>query len=405
MKNSGRNMMVTFEEAFRKVMESAIVLGNERVELSEALNRVSAEDVVSDIDMPPFNKSAMDGYACRREDLEHDLKIVETIPAGKKPQQRIGPKQCAKIMTGGVVPEGADCVVMVEFTESPADEIIRFTGKSTRDNICYRGEDVRIGQVVFSKGEWIRPQHIAMLASVGCTNPLVAHRPKVGVIATGNELVEPEEKPQPWQIRNSNSYQVSAQIEQAGARPTNYGVAGDTEAEIEAAFEKAAIENDVVILSGGVSVGDYDVVPDVLKKKGVEIGFAKIAVKPGRPTVFGIKKEAATGRQVFCFGLPGNPVSTFVLFEILVKPFLYRLMGLECKVKTLSLRLEKTVSRKRAERDAWVPVRFTPGGGVVEVEYHGSAHIHSICLGDGLICIPSGISEIKEGTLVDVRPV
>jgi molybdopterin molybdotransferase len=302
-------MMLKFDDAFKIVMDSARRLGTERVDIGRALNRVLAEDIASDMDLPPFNKSAMDGFACRRVDLDNELTVLETIPAGYTPQKAIGGNQCSKIMTGAVVPEGADCVIMVEYTENTSDNKIRFTGAKTTDNICLKGEDIKKGEVVVRGGIKISAQHIAVLASLGCTKPLVSVQPRIGIIATGNELVEPGQKPACCQIRNSNSFQLAAQVTSASAIATNYGIATDTEEAIDAMFKKAASENDVVIFSGGVSMGDYDFVPGILEKNNVRLLFEKVAVKPGRPTVFGVSND------VVCFGLPGNQVSTFILFE------------------------------------------------------------------------------------------
>ncbi|HUS71494.1 MAG TPA: gephyrin-like molybdotransferase Glp [Sedimentisphaerales bacterium] len=398
--------MLKYEDAFEIVMSSISgrPLGTERVEIDHALNRVLAEDVSSDMDIPPFNKSAMDGFACRRADLADELTIIETIPAGSLPKKKIGPNHCAKIMTGAVVPEGADCVIMVEYTEPTSDNKIRFTGSQTSDNICLQGEDVKKGDIVLRAGCKISAQHIAVLASLGCTKPLVAVQPRVGIIATGDELVEPGQKPSSCQIRNSNAFQLAAQVTGAAAIATNYGIAADTEEVIDGMLKKAMAENDVVILSGGVSVGDYDLVPGILKKNNVRLLFEKIAVKPGRPTVFGILDEG--GRNpVFCFGLPGNPVSTFIIFELFMKPFLCKMMGHNFKAAISHRQLEKTMTRKRTERDSWLPIVFTKNNKVTSIEYHGSAHINALSEADGLLCIPAGVAEIKEGTTVAVRQI
>jgi len=229
MKNFKRSAGIPFDDAFEIVMGSARRLGTERVEIQRALNRILAEDVVSDMDVPPFNKSAMDGFACRRADLANELTVIETIPAGTPPQKAVGPNQCAKIMTGAVVPEGADCVIMVEHTESTGRNRVRFTRSRTETNICPRGEDIKRGDVVLGAGCKIGAQHIAVLASHGCVKPLVSSQPRVGIIATGNELVEPSRKPAFYQIRNSNGFQLAGQVEGAGAIATNYGIAVDTE--------------------------------------------------------------------------------------------------------------------------------------------------------------------------------
>jgi len=402
MKNFKKNAIILFDEAFEMVMGSAQRLGAERVDISQASYRILAEDIVSDIDLPPFNKSAMDGFACRRADLANELTVIETIPAGYMPKKTIGPNQCAKIMTGAVVPEGADCVIMVEYTERIAENKVRFTGKDTAGNICLKGEDVKKGQVVLRAGQLLKPQHIAALASVGRAAPLLSLQPKVGIIATGDELVEPAEKPSAWQIRNSNGLQLAAQVAGAGAIAKNYGIAIDTEEALNSVVKKALVENDVVILSGGVSVGDYDLVRDILRKNSITLLFEKVAVKPGRPMVFGVSDAP---KRRYCFGLPGNPVSTFIMFELLVKPFLFKLMGHDFKPAITSGRLQKTITRKKAERDSWLPVVFTKDGKIASIEYHGSAHINALCEADGLLCLPSGVAEIKEGTTVAIRQI
>ena len=392
-------LLLPFEKALKTVLDSACLLGVERIDIAHAANRILAEDVKSDMDMPPFDKSAMDGFACRRADLANELTMVESIRAGYDPKKTVGPNQCSKIMTGGVVPPGADCVIMKEYVEIAAENTVRFVGEETSDNICKKGEDIKTGDIVLRTGTRLEPQHIAVLASVGKAQPMVAKRPRVAVIATGDELVEPASKPGPAQTRNSNSFQLAAQVESTGSIATNYGVAGDTTGHIDSMFKKAAKENDVVIISGGVSVGDFDLVPGILKQNGIDLLFEKIAVKPGKPTVFGVSED------VYCFGLPGNPVSTFVLFEILVKPFLYKLMGHDYRSPNVQMPLGETFRRKKTIRQRWFPVAITETGTVKAVEYHGSAHINSLSGADGLVSIGVGIGEIEKGTIVPVRLV
>lgn len=393
--------MISFSEAIEKVMGSAQLLGTERISIFDnaALNRVLREDVATDIDMPPFNKSAMDGYACRRTDLGGEMTVIETLAAGVQPTKAIDPGQCAKIMTGAVVPEGADCVIMVEYTEQTGHETIRFTGQSTKNNICLKAEDVKKGDIVLDAGELIRAQHIAVLASAGCVEPLVSVQPRVGIIATGSEIVEPSTKPAPGQIRNSNALQLSAQAASAGVIVQNYGIAPDTKRELAAAVKKAIDQCDVAVLSGGVSVGDYDYVREILRANGVKLLFEKIAVKPGRPMVFGVSDEA------FCFGLPGNPVSTFLMFELFVRPFLLKMMGHDFKPSVSQRRLTKTIVRKNTERDSWLPVRYDGQDSIAQIDYHGSAHINALCKADGLICVPSGLAKVEKGTIVAVRQI
>jgi molybdopterin molybdotransferase len=389
--------MLPFEEALRTVLNSARSLGSEHVDITLALNRILAEDATSDMDMPPFNKSLRDGYACRRADLALELDVVEIIPAGCIPTKSIEPDQCAKIMTGAVLPQGADCVVMVEFAENPTDSTVRFNGENTDDHVSLKGEDIKAGDVVIPKGTRIGPQHIGILACVGCTQPLVSKRPRVGILATGNELVQPECKPGPSQIRNTNSYQLAAQVENGGAIAKNYGTAKDTDEAIDTMFKKAVEENDVVIVSGGVSMGDFDLVPGIFRQNNIELLFENVAIKPGKPTVFGVSEN------VYCLGLPGNPVSTFVIFELLVKPFLYKLMDYDYKPAAVKLPLGESIKRKKTERQSWIPVVITDDGMLKPVDYHGSAHINALCNADGLVRIGVDIEGIDKGTVVPVR--
>ena len=389
--------MLPFDEALRIVLDSAHKLGSERVDIAQAANRILAGDVESDMDMPPCDRAVFDGYACRREDLANELKIIEIIRAGMPPKKTIGPNECAKIMTGASVPSGADCVFMVELSENPTDGTVRFTGENTDDNIRPQGRDIKTGQVLLRSGIRIKPQDIAVLATVGHTEILVAKKPTVGIIATGDELVEPQSKPSPWRLRNSNSPQLAAQLESVGTVVTDYGIAKDTTVEIDLTFKKAAAENDVVLLSGGVSMGDFDLVPGILKQNNIELLFEKIALKPGKPTVFGISEN------LYCFGLPGNPVSTFVVFELLVKPFLYKLMGHDYAPPNIRMPLDETIRRKDTQRRGWTPVIITEAGTLRKVEYHDSGHINALCGADGLVCMDIGVAEIPKGTIVQIR--
>ncbi|MCL5280348.1 MAG: molybdopterin molybdotransferase MoeA [Planctomycetes bacterium] len=423
--------MIDLKEALQIVLDSAQPLGTERVELRDALDRILAEDVTADMDLPPFDKATVDGYACRRADLGHPLTVVETIPAGRMPEKAIGPDQCAKIMTGAAVPQGADCVVLIEQTEqvgptevpdrgesvrplrsevmltlfrqapmpSPRREetVIRFTGEQTPDHVFRRATDIRAGQVVLPEGSRVGPPHVAVLASVGCVRPLVAKRPRVGVIASGDELVPPAARPGPSQIRNSNGSQLIAQLAALGLKARDYGIVKDAAREIDAALKIALADNDVVIISAGVSVGDFDLVPAALQRNGVKLRFEKIAVRPGKPTVCGVRERG------YCFGLPGNPVSTFVVFELLVKPFLYRLMGHDYRPRYVQMRLEETVARKDSDRQSWIPVRITSEETVQPVQYHGSAHLSALCDAGGLMPMEIGVTSIEPGTPVRVR--
>lgn len=389
--------MITQSEAYATMMAQAKTLGSEQVGLDAALNRVLAADVHSDMDMPPFIKSAMDGFACRRQDLDSDLELIEVLKAGAVPIHSIGPNQCTKIMTGGMVPEGADCVFMVEKSNQVDATTVQFAGESTTNNICLKGEDIREGEIVAVAGTRLRPQHIALLASVGCVQPTVVRKPKVGIISTGDELVEPDVKPDISQIRTSNSHQLVAQVIAADAIPRYFGIARDTEESLDSTLKAAIADSDIVLLTGGVSMGDFDLVPTIMKSNELEILFDEIAVQPGKPTTFAVSDAC------FCVGLPGNPVAAFSQFELLVKPFLYRLMGLEYQPPEIRIPMAETRTRQRFARESWFPAKITAEGTVLPCEFHGSAHVDSLCEADCLGTMPAGQSSLEQGALVNIR--
>ncbi len=392
--------MIQFEEALQIVLSHASLPETENTAMSRSVGRILAEDVISDMDMPPFDKSAMDGYACRRSDLNNKLEVLEVIAAGQIPAYDIGANQCSKVMTGAMIPKGADCVIMVEYTRQTAKGQVEFTAPKTAGNICYTGEDVKAGEPVLQKGLLIRPQHIAVMASTACVNPKVFRKAKVGILSTGDELVEPHIYPGAGKIRNSNAWQLMAQAEAMHAEPHYFGIAPDEETQTLALIRKAMAGCDVILLTGGISMGDYDFVPAVLRQAGFEFHFKSLAVQPGRPTLFGTTAEGK-----YCFGLPGNPVSSFNQFELLVKPLLYKMMGHDFRPEILRLPLAVDFRRKKSERLSFIPVSLNNKGEATPVEYHGSAHIHALTQAFGLMSVPIGITEIKKGELADVRPV
>jgi len=389
--------MIKLKQALQIVLDAARPLGTERVDMSDALGRVLAENVAADADMPPFDRATVDGYACRRADLGDGLAVIETIPAGAAPAKTVGPNQCAKIMTGAAVPFGADCVVMIEQTETAGEDTIRFMGGQTGDNISRRATFIRAGQVVMQKGSRLGPAHIAILASVGHVRPLVARRPRVAVIASGDELVPPATAAEPFLIRNSNGPQLLSQLQSMSVPARDYGIVKDVESEIDRILKEALAGHDVVLISGGVSMGDLDFVPAVLRRNKVRLLFEKVAIKPGKPTVFGLTERA------YCFGLPGNPVSTFAVFELMVKPFLYRLMGHDYSPLCVQMSLEEAVVRKDTDRQAWIPVKLTSQTSVRPVQYHGSGHVLALCEADGLTSMDIGVRQIEKAAPVSVR--
>ncbi|MCX6229921.1 MAG: molybdopterin molybdotransferase MoeA [Bacteroidetes bacterium] len=389
--------MISFEEALHIVLNAAVPMPQTEIEMLKALNFVLAEDIFSDVNMPPFNKSAVDGYACRKLDFDKKLEpeIIEIIPAGKCPEFKISEAKCAKIMTGAMLPEGADCIVMVEDTIE-TDNKIKFLKDYTALNICYTAEDVKINEKVVAKGSLIKPQHIAVLASVGKTKVKVYSKPEVGIISTGDELVEPDVIPGISQIRNSNAWQLMAQVERAGAIANYHGIAADNKKSTYDKIAEALEHNNIVLLTGGVSMGDFDYVPEIMQELNIDILFKSIAVQPGRPTVFGVKGSK------YIFGLPGNPVSSFVQFEMLVSPLIKKLYGNETNLNELQMKMGCDIMRKKTERKSFLPVNIRDGE-VFPVEYHGSAHIHSYIFADGIIAMEKGILVLKKGEKVNVR--
>lgn len=388
--------MILFEEALHIVLQKASLTPTESIHFSDSAGRVLASDVLSDMDMPPFDKAAMDGFAIRESEINHDLEIIETIAAGQTPQKEVGPGTAARIMTGAPVPKGADFVIQVELSETTCNNRVAFNGHP-KNNIIYQGSDVKTGDVVLSKGQLLDARHIAVLASVGCTRIDVYKKPLVGIISTGDEIVEPNQKPTPSQIRNSNGHQLIAQVSACGAEPRYYGIVKDDYQLTRDAIEKGINECDVLLLTGGVSMGDFDFVPKIMSDLGIDILFNKVAVQPGKPTTFGVK-----GNKVV-FGLPGNPVSSFIQFDILVKPFIYKTMNAGCFEQNIKLSLASDYSRKKADRSAYIPVTLDSQSRVVPADYHGSAHIFALPQSHGLAIIPKGILQLKAGDLVDVR--
>lgn len=391
--------MISFEEAFRIVMSSVFETGTETIPFSDASGRILDEDIASDMDMPPFNRSAVDGYACHRIDLKNDLEVVEVIAAGKEPVKNVGKNQCSKIMTGAIVPDGCDIVFMVEETENLQNGKIRFAGNDPKLNISFRGEDVRTGDVVLRQGKFIQPQDIAVMASVGHTKVRVKKRPIVSILSTGDELVGPSEIPGISQIRNSNSCQLVAQVTRAGGEGLDHGIAPDNETVTYEMIKNAINKSDIVIITGGVSMGDFDFVPSVLKRAGVKILFDQVNVQPGKPTTFGVHSKAVV------FGLPGNPVSSFIQFEVLVRPLINRMMCYDWIPIEHKLPMAVSYERKSSIRMGFVPVIIKENMEVVPVDFHGSAHLTALSYSDGIIALKPGIKSLEKGEIVSVRQI
>lgn len=390
--------MKSFEEARDIVFSTIRQMGSEKVDFQEAAGRVLAEPVLADTDLPPFDRSAMDGYACRAEDQDHPLEIIEEIPAGTFPSRIIGPGQCARIMTGAPVPKGSDLVVRVEDTRVNGEGKMEVRVKATTSNIRWMGEDLKKNDPILVPGQCLGKQHIGMLAMVGQTLPLVYRQPSVGIIATGAELVDAERIPDRSQIRNSNGPQLAAQVKALGLPVMNYGIVTDDPDQIRKKIRQALAQNEVILISGGVSAGDYDFVPDILKETGLEIKFHKMKVRPGKPLLFAVNEDN------WVFGVPGNPVSTFVQFECLIKPFLLKLMGSKSFEFTTPMVMGQDYVHMDSILHFFIPVRITSDG-VFTLPYHGSGHLTAYATADGILEIPPGKSYIGKGEMVKVYPV
>jgi molybdopterin molybdotransferase len=318
--------MLTVEEALKLVEERCKPLAPRRVALNDAIGLVLAEDIKSDVNSPPYDKALMDGYAVRSVDREPERRVLEEIAAGAVPRFALSPNTASRIMTGAPMPEGADSVVPVEQSEMIGESTVRLhkfdlpSGK----NMLRLGESLRAGETVLRKGVALRAIEIGLLAEIGHGVATVIPRPRIGILPTGNELVPVGEQPASGQIRNSNGPMLRAAALRADAEPIELGIARDTHDE-HARLIKQGLSADILLLSGGVSAGKFDLVPSVLAELEVEQVFHKIALRPGKPLWFGVKESDA--QRTLVFALPGNPVSSLVCFELFVRPAIAALSG------------------------------------------------------------------------------
>lgn len=391
--------MITHSEALKIVLASDFRTEIENIPVSESLNRVLAEEAYSGIFMPPFNKSMVDGYACLRNDLDKELVLDDIIGAGNLSSMEIKPGHCIKVMTGAPVPKNTELVVMVEDVSITDSNRIIVKNQKSSINVSPKGEDIKAGDKVLDKGVLLKPFHCGILATLGMQMIPVYRSAQVGIIVTGDEIIEPGNVLASAQIFNSNAYQLINSCRSLNIVPEYYGIAGDTYQEIENAVNEVISRNDVLIITGGVSMGDYDYVAPVLKNSGLDVKFESIAVQPGRPLVY------ATNGTKSCFGMPGNPVSGFVLFETIVKPYLYKIMGHDFKPVVLPLVLRDKILRKKASRKSFYPVKLNDDNTVSAIAYHGSAHVNSYAEAFGIIAMEQGVMEINAGDQVYVRQI
>jgi molybdopterin molybdotransferase len=389
--------MVTLEQAMALAEKYPIRPGTVLVPLKEALGRVLGEDIFADRDDPPFNRSIRDGYACKREDLPGPLTVIESIPAGKTPTLAIGKDQCSQIMTGAMVPEGANCVIMQEYVQTGPENTIVCTSIKTEEYIDSQGQNLKVGDLVLPAGTILAPEHLGIISSTGKVLVKVTRQLIIGILATGSELVEPVQTPEGAQIRNSNGQQLAGQIRRAGHLPKNMGIVEDHAEKIARKIIDSMEQLDLLILTGGVSVGELDLVPGTLEQLGFHLEFQKVAIQPGKPITF-----AQRGGEA-CIALSGNPVSSFVQFEVLVRPYLEICTGAIPVNKWIRLEMEKGYRRKRANRLFFLPVCFTESGNCEPVEYHGSGHLHALAKTIGFAEMPAGQTELSKGDIVNVR--
>ncbi len=393
--------MISCKEALELVLSNLPERKSELVPLRGALGRVLAGPLVADSSVPPFNRAAMDGYAVRACDASHapaELEYAGEIRAGGGSPGPLNPGQAIAIMTGAPVPDGADAVQMVEQTMRSADGRRVKIMKSVRpgENIAPLGAEAAAGDVVLEEDRLIGAAEMAVLATFGYSRVRVWSRPRVAVLVTGDELVEMEETPGPDQIRNSNAYSLTAQLRLMNFEPEYLGIVRDDRKALRASVEEG-LERDVLIISGGVSMGEYDFAKDVFEELGIAIIFSQVAMKPGKPTVFARKEDKLV------FGLPGNPVSTFVSFENFVRPALSRLCGLKRpnlpRVRGRLLRDMRQTPGRTAFLPAWV--EMIPDLTVEPLRWKGSADIIAFARANAAVVFPEDREFMGQGEIVE----
>ncbi len=398
--------MLSVDEAQKIILSEIRRLETEPVPIERSLGRYLSEDIISAIDDPPWDRSAMDGYAVVSADTKETshaspckLTVIENIPAGTMPQKKIVSGTASKIMTGAPLPEGADAVVKVEDTEQNK-EIVLIHGQAEKgDYIRYRGEVVACGARILQKGALIRSYEIALMASIGISVVSVFRQPRVAILSTGDELVDIHTPKGPHQIYNSNGYGLSAQVVEAGGIPISLGIAKDTRDDLTAKLKEAS-GVDFILVSGGVSVGDYDFVKEVIGSLGGAIQFWKVAMKPGKPLAFGIMSG------IPIFGLPGNPVSSMVTFDQFVRPaLLYAQGGVVTLRPTLYATLTEGI-QKEPGRSHFVRGHLTVEDGEYKVTPTGdqdSSNLVSLVKANAFIVLAETCGDVAAGEKVSVQ--
>ncbi len=399
--------MILVKEAQKIILEKLQPLEPENIPLLNTLGAVLQEDICAQRDNPPADNSAMDGYALRFNDISSldqnnplSLKVVEDIPAGQKPTKSINPGEASRIMTGAVVPGGADTVVMVEETEKKNGSVSILKPQKKGSHVRKQGEDFKKGDILLSKGDLVTSSNIAIIATAGYAKLSVNRKPVVAILSTGDELVDVDAKAEDHQIINSNTYLLASQVLESGAKPMLLGIVRDRKDDIKEKL-KSADEADIIITSGGVSVGDYDFVKDAIQDLGSDIVFWKIAMKPGKPLTFSMLSKRPL------FGLPGNPVSSFVSFEQFVRPAILKMSGhTDLFRKTIRATLTEDIKKKNDGRRHFVRSTLTYINGSYSVSAlsgQGSNMLASLASANSLLIIPESETELKSGQQVEVQ--
>lgn len=398
--------MISIEDALEIVLKQVSVLSSEKVKLLSSLGRVLSENIYSDFDIPGFNRAAMDGYAVVAKDTVHacsdrpvTLKVIDEVPAGFKVKSAISSGKAIRIMTGAVLPEGADAVVMVECTEARGDKVMVFRSVKKGENVSFSGEDVKKGELVLSRGTLIRPQEIGMLAALGKTEVYVTRKPKVAIISTGDELIEPGKTLEKGKIYDSNSFSLFSQVLKCGADPERIGIVPDDKDELLHKV-KMGLSSNILLLSGGVSEGKYDLVKEVLMEVGVKPLFWKVAVKPGKPTFFGIRE------RTLVFGLPGYPVSSMMNFENLVKPAIFKMLGREGYKRIKIRAVLKGEIKNSSGRKNFIRVRLIEENGrylAIPAPSQKSGVLKSMVWANAVVVLSTDVRKVENGEEVLVE--
>src|SRR5687768_78684 len=396
--------MISVAEAVQIVRQETKPLGSGRVELQHALGRVLAEDVVADSDLPPFDRAQMDGYAVRAEDVKKAparLRIVGESAAGRGWHQQMEAGEAVRIMTGAPVPAGADSVQQVELTHELKDGTVveLLAAVEPGKSIVKQGDEIKAGETVLRPGVTINAAMMAVLAAFGYAQVEVSKRPRVAVVATGSELVTVDEQPGQDQIRDSNNYSISAYAELAGSVVQRLPLTRDETSLLKHQIAEAANNFDVVVTSGGVSMGVYDVTKNALKELGAEIFFERVALRPGKPIVF----ARLPGGALF-FGLPGNPVSVSVTFNLFTRTAILAMQGAnEPVLKQETVLLARSV-KGSMDRESYLPAQLMTNddGELIAfpLKWGGSSDFVSFALTTALAIIPAGVKSVEAGSLV-----